>query len=150
MRELRQRVMALLRAAERTQRRKPDEGIRIGPYPVLKLIGSGGVGSVYLARRPLAGATELVALKVLAPHALVRGFAERFEREQRILAGLDHPNITRLIDVGLSESGQAYMVTEYIEGQHLDSYCAERSSASTSDWRYSAKFARRSITRTET
>jgi serine/threonine-protein kinase len=119
---LRARVQALLRAAERT----PEiAGERIGPYPILKLIGSGGVGTVYLAERVFTGTRQLVALKVLAPHAAGRGFAERFEREQQILAGLDHPNITRLIDAGFSDAGQAYLVTEYVEGRHLDVYCQE-------------------------
>jgi eukaryotic-like serine/threonine-protein kinase len=116
------RVLALLRAAERTQ----PEGTRIGPYPILKLIGSGGVGTVYLAERLLTGSKQLVALKVLAPHAAGRGFAERFEREQQMLARLDHPSITRLIDAGTSESGQPYLVTEFVEGQHLNVYCQER------------------------
>jgi eukaryotic-like serine/threonine-protein kinase len=119
---LRDRVIAILKASERAQ----PEGVRIGPYPILKLIGSGGVGSVYLAERLLTGSKQLVALKVLAPHAAGRGFAERFEREQQILARLDHPNITRLIDAGFSDSGQPYLVTEFVEGQHLDVCCQER------------------------
>jgi serine/threonine-protein kinase len=123
--ELRERVLALLWAAERTPSVKTANRARIGPYSILKSIGSGGVGTVYSAERSLAGSTQLVALKVLAPHASGRGFAERFEREQQILAGLDHPNITRLIDAGLSESGQPYLVTEYVEGRHLDVYCQE-------------------------
>jgi serine/threonine-protein kinase len=123
---LRARVMALLQAAELAQSTAAAQGARIGPYPILKLIGSGGVGSVYLAERAMTGSVQRVALKVLAPHAAGQGFVERFRREQRILAALDHPNITRLIDAGFSDSGQAYLVTEYVEGLHLDVYCRER------------------------
>ena len=54
------------------------------------------------------------------------GFIERFHREQHILATLDHPNITRMLDAGLSERGQPYLVMEYVDGVHLDAYCDNR------------------------
>src|SRR5580692_12988386 len=73
----------------------------IGPYSLLRLVGSGGIGSVYLAERILGGAPQRSALKVLSPHAAGSSFVERFHREQYILASLDHPNITRMIDAGL-------------------------------------------------
>ena len=99
---------------------------RIGPYSLLRLVGSGGIGSVYLAERILGGAPQRSALKVLSPHAAGPSFVERFHREQHILGSLDHPNITRMLDAGLSESGQPYLVMEYVEGEHLDEYCDAR------------------------
>jgi len=53
-------------------------------------------------------------------------FIERFHREQHILGSLDHPHITRMIDAGLTETGQPYLVMEYVEGEHLDVYCDAR------------------------
>jgi len=96
---------------------------RFGPYQVLRVIGSGGIGTVYLAERFLGGAPQRVAIKVLSPHAAGQHFVERFHREQHILSMLDHPNITHLLDAGLSESGQPYLVMDFVEGVHLDEYC---------------------------
>lgn len=98
---------------------------RVGPYTLLRLIGSGGIGSVYLAERIIGGAPQRAALKMLAPHAVSPSFIERFHREQHILGSLDHAHITRMLDAGLSESGQPYLVMEYVDGEHLDTYCDE-------------------------
>jgi tetratricopeptide (TPR) repeat protein len=95
---------------------------RVGPYTLLKHLGAGGVGTVYLAERIFGGAPQRVALKMLAPHAVGVSFIERFHREQHILASLDHPNITRMLDAGVAD-GQPYLVMEYVEGTHLDEYC---------------------------
>jgi eukaryotic-like serine/threonine-protein kinase len=100
-----------------------DLPLRFGPYEVLRVIGSGGIGTVYLAERLLGGAPQRVAIKVLAPHAAGQHFVERFHRERHILAMLDHVNITRLLDAGLSENGQPYLVMDFVEGVHLDVYC---------------------------
>ncbi|HTV80722.1 MAG TPA: serine/threonine-protein kinase [Steroidobacteraceae bacterium] len=96
---------------------------RLGPYTVLRVIGAGGIGTVYLAERHLGGAPQRVAIKVLAPHAAGRQFVDRFHRERHILAMLDHPNITRLLDAGISDSGQPYLVMDFVDGVHLDEYC---------------------------
>ena len=77
---------------------------KIGPYSLIRHVGSGGIGSVYLVERMVGGALQRSALKVLAPHAASPSFVERFHREQHILASLDHRNITRMLDGGLSES----------------------------------------------
>jgi serine/threonine protein kinase len=103
-----------------------DAGSRIGPYTLVRLLGSGGIGSVYLAERIVNGSPLQSALKVLAPHAAGPAFVERFLREQKILASLVHPNITRMLDAGLSETGQPYLVMEYVEGEHLDTWCDTR------------------------
>ncbi len=129
--ELQQRVRALLRSAERNEaaRQVFDNTAtaagskKIGPYSVLSRIGSGGVGAVYLAQRQVAGVWQRVAIKVLGPHAAGPSFVERFQKEQRILALLDHPNITRMLDAGLDADQEPYLVMEFVEGQHLDSFC---------------------------
>ena len=100
--------------------------VRVGSYSLLRLLGAGGIGSVYLAERMVGGAPQRVALKMLAPHAAGASFIERFRREQHILGSLDHPNITRLIDAGLADSGQQYLVMEFVDGEHLDLYCDHR------------------------
>ncbi len=96
---------------------------KIGPYALLRHLGAGGIGSVYLVERRVGGTVQRSALKVLAPHSAGEFFVERFHREQHILASLDHPNITRMLDAGLTEEGQPYLVMEYVDGVHLDTYC---------------------------
>jgi serine/threonine protein kinase len=98
-------------------------GGKIGPYTLLRHLGTGGTGAVYLVERMAGGALQRPALKVLAPHSVGQAFVERFHREQHILATLDHPNITRMLDAGLTERGQPYLVMEYVDGLHLDDYC---------------------------
>jgi eukaryotic-like serine/threonine-protein kinase len=96
---------------------------KIGPYSLIKLLGTGGIGAVYLVERMVGGVLQRSALKVLAPHSAGPFFIERFHREQHILASLDHPNITRMLDAGLSDRGQPYLVMEYVDGVHLDFFC---------------------------
>src|SRR5580700_8141626 len=98
-------------------------GRRYGPYEVIRKIGAGGMGEVYLAQRredfELRVAIKVIANSQLATPLLI----ERFRQERQILATLDHPNIARLLDGGLAESGQPYLVMEYVEGVRLDRYC---------------------------
>jgi serine/threonine-protein kinase len=96
---------------------------KIGPYSFIRHLGTGGIGAVYLVERMVGGALQRSALKVLAPHSAGPAFVERFRREQHILGSLNHPNITRMLDAGLSERGQPYLVMEYVDGSHLDAYC---------------------------
>ena len=132
--ELRRRTLEILRAAEEAEAEaalaaNPKEGKEtgrmMGPYRLVRLIGSGGIGTVYLAERMAGGAIQRSALKVLAPHAAGASFVERFQREQHILSSLDHPNITRMLDAGISEDGQPYLVMEFVDGVYLDKYCDE-------------------------
>jgi serine/threonine protein kinase/tetratricopeptide (TPR) repeat protein len=130
--ELRRRAGALIRASrEKTAPPPPvsHAGGTIGPYTILRHLGSGGIGSVYLVERTTAGVVQKSALKVLTRSAAGPFFTARFAREQHILASLDHPNITRLLDAGLSEDGEPYLTMEYVDGTHLDAYCDERSLA---------------------
>ena len=112
--------------ADAQERPRPAGPARIGPYTVIRLLGSGGIGTVYLAERIVGSSPQRVALKMLAPHAAGPSFVERFHREQHILATLDHSHITRLLDAGITESDQPYLVMEYVEGEHLDAYCDAR------------------------
>jgi len=127
--ELRARVLRMVRGANQTPEGPSGPAEpggapgRLGPYHVLRAIGSGGIGTVYLAERLLGGAPHRVAIKVLSPHAAGKHFIERFHREQHILAMLDHPNITRLLDAGLGETGQPYLVMDFVDGGHIDEYC---------------------------
>ncbi len=90
---------------------------RIGPYRLLELLGAGGMGSVYRARHESLG--RIVALKLLHPEFAARaGFAERFQREGRVLAGLEHRHILDVHDVGC-DGGFYYLATEYVAGATL-------------------------------
>lgn len=133
--EIRRHALAMVRAHERISNTQPAPpppvfgGSKIdsfGPHIPLECIGTGGMGAVYLVEREVAGVRQRAALKVLAPHAASSAFVERFHREQHILASLDHPNITRMLDAGLSANGQPYLVMEFVPGQHLDVYCDQR------------------------
>jgi WD40 repeat protein/serine/threonine protein kinase len=98
-------------------------GRQFGPYRVCSLLGHGGMGSVWLAERVDGLLERRVALKLVPPALMGLGLAERLARERAILASLDHPNIARLFDAGLSEDGQPYLALEYISGTSFVTYC---------------------------
>lgn len=98
-------------------------GRSVGPYIVESEIGHGGMGSVWRARRTDGRFEGLVAIKFVHVHWLGRAGEERFRIEGRLLAQLDHPNIARLIDAGVMEGGQPYLVLEYVQGEPIDVYC---------------------------
>ena len=104
----------------------PGEGELVGPYRLLRELGQGGMGSVWLAERSDGMVKRLVALKL--PHQGVAGaqLEERFVRERDILAALSHPHIARLYDAGLSADGQPYLAIEYVDGQPIGAYCDAR------------------------
>ncbi len=99
---------------------------RFGPYETIRLLGRGGMGAVFLARRVDGQFEHAVAVKTV--HAALAGdlFDARFRAERQILASLNHPNITRLLDGGVSPDGQPYLVMEYVDGAPLDRHCDER------------------------
>ena len=100
------------------------EGRLFGPYRVLRLLGQGGMGSVWLAERADGLFSRQVALKLVQQSLMGgAGLSERFARERAILAGLDHPRIARLLDAGVAEDGQPYLAIEYVEGTPLTVYC---------------------------
>lgn len=104
----------------------PVEGAMIGPYRVVRELGRGGMGSVYLAGRADDTYKKRVALKLIKRGMDTEEVLSRFRNERQILASLDHPNIARLLDGGTTEQGLPYFVMEYIEGQPIDRYCDEK------------------------
>jgi Tol biopolymer transport system component/tetratricopeptide (TPR) repeat protein len=100
--------------------------VQFGPYRVLREIGSGGMGAVYLAERSDDQYQKEVALKVLPRW---RGDSRRrrwFLEERQILATLDHPGIARLLDGGVTADGLPWFAMEYVNGTQIDRYCEER------------------------
>jgi serine/threonine-protein kinase len=100
-------------------------GLTIGAYTLISRIGHGGMGTVWLASRSDGRFQGQAALKLLNAALVGRGGEERFKREGTILARLTHPHIARLIDAGVSSTGQPYLVLEYIPGHHIDRFCDE-------------------------
>jgi serine/threonine-protein kinase len=100
-------------------------GGRFGPYRLIRELGRGGMGAVYLAERDDEQYERRVAIKVLPAGLLSRGLRTRFLLERRILASLDHPNIARLYDAGMSDDGTPYFVMECVEGRRIDVHCDE-------------------------
>ena len=100
-------------------------GLVIGPYRLIRELGVGGMGSVWLAERADGGLKREVALK-LPRISWSQGLAERMRRERDILASLDHPNIARIYEAGLDAKGRPYLALEYVEGDPIDVYCKQR------------------------
>ena len=98
-------------------------GTVIGGFCIERLIGRGGMGEVYLANRKAASFSQRVALKLLRPEAA--GRISMFDTERRLLAGLEHPGIARLIDGGVAPDGRPYMALEYVEGREISAWCSE-------------------------
>jgi serine/threonine protein kinase/tetratricopeptide (TPR) repeat protein len=103
----------------------PASPARVGPYQIVRRIGKGGMGVVYLARRTDDQFRQLVALKIARVGVDSDEYLRRFKREREVLYGLNHPNIARILDGGTTEDGQPYFVMEYVDGQRLDHYCDE-------------------------
>jgi tetratricopeptide (TPR) repeat protein/tRNA A-37 threonylcarbamoyl transferase component Bud32 len=101
-------------------------GRRIGAYEITALLGHGGMGEVYRARRVDAEYEKEVAIKLVPGGFHATHVLQRFRAERQILAGLDHPNIARLIDGGMTDDGAPYLVMELVEGEPLDRFAAER------------------------
>ena len=131
---------ALLRAADEEERftasfEDPDAedsaethaGRRIGPYELDRLLGRGGMGAVYLAHRADGQFEQQVAIKLIDAPLANDLFRERFRQERQILARLSHPNIARMLDGGVSEDGELYLVMEYADGVPIQQYCAGHS-----------------------
>ena len=145
--ELRQQVLALLAAHRRAGGFLSEaigayaptlvEGIadetdpealvpgQVGPWRVLRELGRGGMGVVYLAERTDEQFRQRAALKLVRA-GLGHDVLARFRRERQILAGLEHPHIARLLDAGRAEDGRPYFAMEYVEGRPLTAWCEER------------------------
>ncbi len=101
-------------------------GDTVGAYRLLREIGRGGMGAVWLAERVDGQLKRPVALKLPHLSGESSALSERFARERDILAALNHPNIARLYDAGLTEQGQPFLALEYVEGRTLLDDCAAR------------------------
>ncbi len=137
--ELREEVLGLLAADDRAGSfleqpavEPAAEGVgepplrqdeRIGPYRLGRILGWGGMGTVYLARRQDDQYRRQVAIKVLRRDERSPELLARFRAERQILAGLEHPNIARLYDGGATEDGRPYLVMELVDGLPIDLYC---------------------------
>jgi serine/threonine-protein kinase len=102
-----------------------EPGRLIGRYRVLRTLGRGGMGAVYLAERADEQFQQQVAVKLIGGRVAGGALARRFRAERQILANLNHPNIARLLDGGAGEDGVPYLAMEYIDGTRLDRYCDE-------------------------
>ena len=106
-----------------TAMRTEQPGDRIGPWRLERLLGEGGMGSVWLAQRADGVMQRTAALKLPRAEWVDRGLTERIARERAILARLQHPNIAVLYDAGLGADGRPFLALEYVDGTPMDAYC---------------------------
>src|SRR5580698_7476907 len=104
----------------------PIIGSRLGVWRVVRELGRGGMGAVYLATRDDDQFHKKVAIKLVKRGMDTSDVLRRFRHERQILAGLDHAYIARLIDAGTAPDGRPFFVMEYVEGQPIDTFCFER------------------------
>ncbi|GJM24319.1 MAG: hypothetical protein DHS20C16_07340 [Phycisphaerae bacterium] len=112
-----------LQAASGTARSVVTAGARIGRYEIDRLIATGGMGEVYLAKRADQAFEQQVAIKIIRQSIATVGMMQRFNRERQLLANLEHPNISRLLDGGATDDGLPYLVMEYISGKPITHHC---------------------------
>lgn len=98
---------------------------RLGPYRIVRELGSGGMGTVYLAERSDSEYRKQVAIKVVKRGMDTAAILHRFREERQILANLDHPNICRLLDGGTTPDGRPYLVMDYVDGQPVTAFIRE-------------------------
>src|SRR5678816_4703458 len=122
---LRSRPVAIAAAllAEARETSVSYEGRRFGAYRVVRELGRGGMSRVFLAERADGEFEQQVALKLLRPGLDSDLDLVRFRAERQILASLNHPNIARLLDGGMTEDELPYLVLEYVDGLPLDRHC---------------------------
>jgi serine/threonine protein kinase len=102
------------------------EGRCLGGYRLLREIGRGGTGVVYLAERSDETFHRLAAIKLVLPPVNSEAVVARFQQEREILASLDHPNIAKLLDAGVTEEGWPFFVMEFVDGQPIHRWCDDR------------------------
>lgn len=103
----------------------PDqlEGVELGAYRLIRRVGSGGMGAVYLAERADGAFERQAAVKVVRRGMNTDEVLQRFRAERQILSRLDHPNISALLDGGVTPDGRPYLVMEYVDGVPITQYC---------------------------
>ncbi|MDX2018020.1 MAG: serine/threonine-protein kinase, partial [Planctomycetota bacterium] len=96
-------------------------GDRIGPFTLVRVLGEGGFGTVWLAERqqPMV---QQVALKIIKPGMDSAAVVARFEQERQALAVMDHPNVARVFDGGVTDRGRPYFVMEFVQGETITAY----------------------------
>lgn len=104
----------------------PLLGEQIGPWELTRVLGEGGMGTVYLGDRKDQAFSQEVAVKVIRAGVAHSQTLDRFHQERQIQAGLDHPGIASLIDAGHTEQGQPYFVMEYVPGVRIDDQCESK------------------------
>ena len=102
------------------------EGRHLSGYTLIREIGRGGMGCVYLAGRSDETFHRQAAIKLVLPPANSATVIARFQQEREILASLDHPHIAKLLDAGVTEEGWPYFVMEFVDGQPIHRWCDER------------------------
>jgi serine/threonine-protein kinase len=105
---------------------EPAPGWRAGPYRIIRLLGSGGMGSVWLAERDDDEYRKQVAVKIIKSGLDTKDILQRFRQERQVQANLEHPNIARLLDGGATDDGRPYLVMEYVDGRPILEHCKER------------------------
>ncbi len=103
-----------------------EPGDRVGPFRIVAELGRGGMGSVHLAERDDAEYRVQVAIKIIRGGPAGGEAIRRFRAERQILAGLDHPNVARLLDGGTTVEGLPWLALEYVHGQPIDAWCDRR------------------------
>src|SRR5690242_11931643 len=112
-----------MRAEESPMVERP--GTVIGPYKLLQQIGEGGMGVVFMAQQT-APFHRTVALKIVKPGMDTRQVIARFEAERQALAMMDHPNIAKVLDAGMTDTGRPYFVMELVKGVPITRFCDEK------------------------
>jgi serine/threonine protein kinase len=106
-------------------------GRQLGDYKLERRIAQGGMAAVFLASRADDEYRTQVAVKLVQPGLDSRDLLNRFRNERQTLAGLDHPNIVKLLDGGSTPEGLPFLVMDYVEGSPIDKYCDQHNSPST-------------------
>ena len=129
---LQAQVTSLVQARQQADRWTPPEPVavetrrRFGPYELERLLGRGGMGAVYLAHRADGSFEQKAAVKIIGLPFELEPFRQRFKQERQILAQLNHPNITHLLDGGVTKDGELYLAMEYVDGVQIDQYVRDR------------------------
>jgi len=117
------RIGSIRKSAITSARNERAKGRKVGRYKIIEEVGFGGMGSVYMAERADGEFKHRVALKLLHSPFASKNDVERFKSERQILATLQHDNIARLLDGGVTEQGQPYYVMEFVDGKPINQYC---------------------------